>query len=832
MRRLGTGVARWRLLELREVRVHWRRSSIIVVIISAAVGLMVGVFTTYGSISDAVASLAADTAGSAALAVRGTTSTIDANVLDSARSVVGVATAVPVVQQQVDYRSDGASGSTLVMGSNPSVAQLKSRLSAALTAEVLADPGVLLGRDTVVVGPNFGARMGQKLSFGEAEVTVGKVAGNRDLNGGNYVLAPLPLAQKIADMTAQVSTIYIVADRSTDISVLERDLKKVVGGALVSRPDFQVEQVAQSTSLLTNAALLVALIAFVVAAFLIYNTLHMAVAQKRRSMSVLRAIGAQPSTLYRDLLYSSVIYAVVGSVLGITLGLVAGRVVINFLPPFVLQSVSAEVQYSANTLVLVVAFFAALSSCLAASFMAGLQIYRVAPVEALAGTQAVVAPRVLRSTALTAAGAGVIAGSFWTAGRADEHAALAAAVMLLLGTIILLYGLSRPLVGICVTLLSRAGGIGSVAAAGVARNPARSWSSIVTLVIAVGVAVGASGALTSMADSTTRSMGSLQGTDLFVTRTPSDVLPAGASIPDRYVEIVRSTADVAKAVPGRWLYADFNGDQVTIQGIAPGSRAVTLQPLTHEIRQRVLAGDGVVISEQLAKRQGLQAGDAATLTTPTGVHHIHVLDVAPYISIANGTVAMSLAQLHALYPHSGTSYLEVTVNSGANGAAVERNLRERLPPEAYVYDGHAALAGTTAAVAQAGLIAVALQWMVGAVAAVGIFNIFNLTVMERRRELGTLRAIGANSSQTMRMVILEALATAVVGGTIGYLLGIGVHYLACMALNATTTIPVNFSYHPISLALAALGVAICLLGSIVPALRESRLPVIRALADD
>ncbi|MCP2288198.1 ABC transporter permease [Nocardia amikacinitolerans] len=830
---IGTVAARFRLLALRDSLIHWKRSAIIVAIVAVSSALLVSVLTTYGSITASVARLSEAIAGDAAFTVHGATDAgVAADMTAVLARVPGVRAAVPVVQQQVEFGANGERATTLLMGADSSIAALRSPLTDAILPAVLRNAEILTTQNAIIAGRNSGLAAGETVEIGGTPLFVVGTVDAPELNRGDFVLAPLPLAEKVSGRPDWVGAVHIVLAENADPAVVRDGLVAAAGDAyLVSNPGYEVDQAAQSTRLLSTSALLVALVAFVVAVFLMFNTMHMAVSQRRTSISILRAVGADPRLIYAHLLVEGAVYGLVGAVLGIGAGILLGSNTIGHLPAFAIQAVTAEISYGVGWYAPVLAVLAALVSCVIAAAGAGLQVFRMSPVEALGGLARPARTVSLASIAAGVCGVALLLATGYLAVATDGQAALLATVTFPLGLLATLFAATRPLVGLCIRLARPFGSVGLLAAAAVARVPRRTWTNVATVVVTITVATAVSGALTSMADSTTDSYASLVNTDVYVTRTPADVLPAGALIDPSIGDRLRELPDVIRVVPGQWAYADVGGALVTIQGLLPGSNAVTLAAMSPDVRARVLAGAGVAVSRQLADARGYEVGDTLRLTTPSGPKEVRVEEVISTVSVASGTLAMSLPHLQEWYARPGGTYYELELRPGAFVDDVMDRIRADLPSGMYVYSGAQALHGTTAAIAQAGVIAVALQWTIAAVAAIGLLNTFTLAVLERRREIGVLRAVGALRRQTTGMIVAEACAVGAVGGAVGFVAGLALQYVSCRVLGVLTGFPVAFEPEPVAVLTAVSAVGICLVGALVPAIGAGRATVAEALAE-
>ncbi|WP_218829874.1 FtsX-like permease family protein [Rhodococcus sp. 06-1477-1A] len=801
------------------------RSLVSAGVVAVAAGLLIAVLGTYGSLTGSVERLAVSIAGNADYEVVGVTdSGFDQSELDAVRAVPGVETAVPLLRSTV--RSDV--GDLTILGVDSSITALQSDLEGAVgnASGLLTDPaGVLVGAAT-------GLTQGDTITIDDVPTTVVGVVdgpGTQRIGGGMFAVALIPTAQTLTDRPDQLDSIFVLGSGDT----VRTDLDAALAGRVsVMNPDFRADRANQAMSLTRNATLMVSLIAFVVAAFLVFNVMNMAIAKRRPTISLLRAVGGRRGDIVRDLLFESVLVGLVGGAVGVPLGIVMGRIAIESLPPFLSQAFDARIEYVLPGFAIPVAIVACVLACAGASAVAAVQVYRISPIEALAvgGGETSGGPGLRFTLAATVFGVLAVAGSFLFAVNVDGQLTLGAGALFMFGIVALCVGATGPIVSITAAVPRRWGGAGRLATATIERAPRRIWATVMTIVIAVGVSVGVSGSLTNMTDSAAESLSSLADTDLYVSMTSPDAIPSGPIVPAEVEDAVASTPGVSRIVEGQWAYATIDGETVSIQGVADGSNAVTLTSLTEDVRSQVLAGDGVVLSRGFGRTLGVSVGDSIDLPTPTGVQTVRVLDLVDYINAAGGTMAISLDSMQRWYDRPGATYLEIGVDGDV--AAVQDSLRSTLPPEAFVYTGTAALEGTSAAIRQSGALAIALQWIVALVAAVALLNTLTLSVLERRRELGVLRAMGGGRGTLARMVLAEALSVGIVGGVLGLIIGAGLQYLSTLILGASIGIPVAYtaSWSVLLYGLVALGLS--LLGSAPPAVHASRLNIVDAIAAD
>ena len=157
-------------------------------------------------------------------------------------------------------------------------------------------------------------------------------------------------------------------------------------------------------------------------------------------------------------------------------------------------------------------------------------------------------------------------------------------------------------------------------------------------------------------------------------------------------------------------------------------------------------------------------------------------------------------------------------------------VRRVVPAPNYVYDGRTALAGIEAPLHQSMFIANAVCIIVVLVAAVALLNTLTLSVLERRREIGVLRAMGSSRRFTLQMVLAEAAGIGVIGGVLGLLLGLADQWLYSLVSGDVMNFDVDFRPSPMALVFTIGALALSLLGSVPPARRAAQLNIIEAVS--
>ncbi len=850
MSTLLAAATRIRLINLRELRTHRLRvlTSLSVVVVSSA--LLIAVLGTYGSMTESVRQFNSAISGAAKLEVTAIGDAgLDAGIAGEIRAgVPGARAVVPMVRGTARIPT-GATGSdpgdadrsVPLLGSDFRVSSLSGDLRKAMSRsdgqEEFSQEQLAGG---VIAGPGTGLTKGQRTTVNGIGVTVLDVAGGDGLNAGGFVFAYLGLAQRLTAKEGKLDSILIVPRDGVSTADLRTAINRIVDGrAVVVDPGFRAKQMETATSVTRDATLLVSLISLVIAAFLVFNTMNMAVASRRQAMAMLRALGAKRGHLVTDLLGESAVYGLAGGLIGVPLGILGGRAAVSAGSG---DSHGGMVtQYHLPVSAPIIAVLACVVACVAATMLAARSVFTVSPVEAMSQGEVAesASTRGVLRWAATVAGLVVIVGSFVVSLNIPGRPAIVAGAVYAVGVLLLCFGLTGPLVWLVVRAARWFSGPGRLAAVNTERAPRRAWATLMTVAVAIAVGMGTSGALANMVSSMSDSLDGLDDPDFYVASQPLGQLPTDPLLSAAIAGQIRQVPGVAGVADGQWATVNVGEARIIVQGLTTDSLAPLMKKSPADARRAMLAGKGMVFSKVLARTLDVEAGDTVRLATPTGYHETTVLATVDYVSMDSGTAAMSLDLLRDWFDRPGATYLQVTLTPGADAtqvrAAIERIAEEN--PSAGgepvdVHSGAEALESSKQLVEQSGAFTVAIQWIVSGAAAIALLNTLLLSVIERRRELGVLRAMGASRRFISRMVLAEAAAVAIVGSATGILVGGVLHWLADKILSATTSVGVEYSPQPSTLLFVTIAVGLCLLGALIPAMRAARLNISESIAQE
>lgn len=805
---IGAAWDRLRLFNIGELLAHRGRTVLSLVVMGVSAGLLVAVLSISGSVTGSVQRLTEALGGRAALEVTGITDAgFDQQLLQRVAHTPGVDKAVPMLRAQLGAGANRA----LLIGADQNIAALGGELAGPLAAQT----GKLLSvPNGVLVGAAMGHHEGEQFSLGTGTVTVAGVLDERSsarLNGGHLVAAPLGLAQRLTERPGRLDSIQIIPAPGISVAALRTALTAAVDGrAVVAEPSLRTAQAGGAIQLVRYSTTMASAAALIVSAFLIYNAMSMAIAQRRPMLSLLRAIGGKRGPLVRDLLAEAALLGLCGGAVGALIGIFMGRIAIGRLPAAVLSSVEARTEYLVPGYAVPFAIAACVLASVLAAGIAARQVYKVEPIEALVPV-------------------GV--------GRADTASAAwrRAAVVLGLALAVSAVAIAEIDLGrysLAAVSIARFGAPGALGATTLERAPRRVWATVMTVLIGVAATVSMGGATTDMVDSAITTFQDLAENDVYVSHAAMDQFPTGPALPAGLADRIAAVPGVRSVSRAQMAFATLGAGRVMLQGFPADARETRRHLLDDEAAARLSAGQGVVISRDIARDLGVDVGAALTLPTPTGAHTVTVLQVIPYFSAIAGVVVLDLDLMRAWYERPGETIVSADFAPGADHAAVLAAIRQVVPPELHVDTGPNTVVAAASSIRQGSAMSNAILWIVVLVATVALLNTLMLSVLERRRELGVLRAMGTNRRFLMRSVLAEAAGIGLVGAALGLVVGLAVQYLATVAISHALTIDVAYQPRPSLLAYGAAALALAMLGSIPPAVRAARLPIVAALAVD
>lgn len=562
-----------------------------------------------------------------------------------------------------------------------------------------------------------------------------------------------------------------------------------------------------------------AILAMLVGAFVIYNTFSVIVSQRLHELAVMAAIGATPKQIKRSLRYEGLVLGAMGSMIGVVVGFLLTFVLVAILKAAGVELPGSGIGISPGTVVPGILLGTLIT--LASVGIPARRAARTEPIEALRVAAAERSPfsrrRVVITLVLVVLGA---AGLLFGGSAAVGFGALAIIVGVIAAGPFIAVAWSR----ICRPVASLFGLEGRVAADNTARSPQRTATTANALLIGVFLVTFISVAGTSLKDFVLNEIKKVETADYVVQST-------GGTIDSALVGDLESINGVDEVVAFRRESVTLDGrasqlftgdiaaltevagidtDVGTLNDVGPGTVAVVdTGDSTPALGSTVTVAASTGRSEQLKVVAIIKPSLDSQLTgnyTETSSFDELVGDTAPTVAFLDAA-------------------------SGAQSDTQDRiEERTALRPDITVTEGNA-IGKLVGSIFDFLINAVdGLLVMSVIIALIGIINTLSLSILERRRELGLLRAVGMTDRRVRRMVRLEAVLISALGTVTGIILGLFIGWGLIYSINRLSDADISFSVPGRTLAIVlVMGIVLGGLASLVPARRSTKLDVLEAI---
>jgi putative ABC transport system permease protein len=657
------------------------------------------------------------------------------------------------------------------------------------------------------------------VGFGETDSLLGATLAGFDLSTAQQLLGKTGKVDQI-DLAAEDGvTPGQLRDRVAD--VLPPGTEALTGSQVAAEGS---EAVREGLGIFTRVLLVFAAVSLLVGSFVIWNTFSVLVAQRRRETALLRAVGATRRQVLGGVLVEAGVIGLVSAGLGLFAGValaVGIRALIKTIGidvPTTSPAIEPRTVLAALAVGIVVTMVAAVVPAWAAT--------RVTPVEALREGNPVlgdVGPR-RRTLGWALLGAGLL-GLVACALLGNQPWWTAVATLTAFGGLVA----AGPVLAIGMARLAdrgRRGGGWRMAARNIARAPRRAAATALALTIGLTVVTAVAVTASSLKDSVADSVTGGNRSDLILT-------PAGAGIgmPPAVADRVRARPDVQTVVEIRSTGARLEGRTTSVVGIEPRGLADVVDVGVQEGRLADFVPGSMLLGVQEARDLGVTVGDRVSLTFPeTGAKTLRVAALVDQVGLVGSPYLLTLQDVEANTTTQLDGAVMLTTVPGTDVGRTETQLRRALRdyPNVEVSDPQELTADAQASVDQLLGLVTALLLLAVVVAILGIVNTLVLSVVERSRELGLLRAVGATRAQLRSVVRRESVLMSLLGALTGVGLGVasGVALSRALVDDGLTRVSVPAGMLSVYLVVA---VVVGVLAAIGPALRASHVDVLRAV---
>jgi len=564
------------------------------------------------------------------------------------------------------------------------------------------------------------------------------------------------------------------------------------------------------------------LVTILVAAFLIFNTLSITVAQRSRELAMLRAVGASRRQVLGSVVAEALAIGTAGAALGVAAGYGLAKGLMAMLRSFGIDLPTVTQVFETRTLIV------SLLVGVVVTVLAGLALRD--GVEIPPGRIGRYAPWI----AAVVCGLGVllvVVGMNGGAGRQVTDRLLGLGVgclAIFVGVALISPRLARPLASVLGWPSQRLGGAaGRLARRNAMRNPGRTAATAAALMIGIALVSFVATLANGLRSSTDGTLAHQIRADYAVSST------------DTWSPVDGSIASRLKGVPGvRTDQVLAYGSKAHVNGVDPATIADVYGFRWKHGTDATLAGlkgDRAIVRDDFAAKHHLVVGDRFAVTT-RGARRLTLAVAAierpPALNpLGLGEVTVARSLFDRTFPVHRDIVVFVRTASGASaGTLAGLNARLAGFPTVHVQTKQKFIDGRTSSLSQIEGILYVLLALAVLISLLGIANTQALSVLERTRELGVLRAIGSSRRQLRRLVRHESVITTLLGAAVGIGLGVA---LAALVTGVLSSYGLGFSLPVGALVVFAVlaGLAGVLAGAL-PARRAGRLDVIAALAHE
>ncbi|MFI5978277.1 ABC transporter permease [Streptomyces sp. NPDC051452] len=685
---------------------------------------------------------------------------------------------------------------------------------------------------------------------GTFEVRVVGIATFTTTNPGSALvyLDPAVAGRELLGSAAEATGISVDAAKG----VTDAELKRRVAAAIGAGPyefrtaDEQAKSAAANLGGFLDVIKYVMLgfagIALLVGVFLIVNTFSMLIAQRTRELGLLRALGADRRQVRRSVLTEALLLGLVGATLGLAAGIGLAFGLMRLMSAFGMKLKTTEMVIGWGTPV--AAYVVGLGVTFVAAYLPARRAAAVSPMAALADAEVAGVGRPLKVRAIAgsvvgAVGAAALAGCAVATRTAQAAALLGAGVVLtLIATVVAGPLLVRPVVRVLGGAFPALfGAVGRMSQRNALRNPRRTGATAGALMVGLALVGGMSVASASLSASFDRQIDKTLGADFIVQNTG-------------FTSFTRDVAKTAGATPGVGLVVRQRLSPAAVR-LPDGTRLTTnvtaygpgLDDVVHIGYVRggsaaALAAGHLAMDADFASEHGVRIGSVVPVEFPGGRRAgLTVGALTDQQSAggfrAQGGILLGLGTLDRYVPKGQDSALYVNAAPGTKADSLRPRLKRALKPFPQVQvrnqSDYKTLVRDQIAVLL--YLVYALLGLAIVIAVLGVVNTLALSVVERTREIGLLRAIGLGRRQLRRMIRLESVVIAVFGAVLGLALGLvwGVCMHRVLELRGLTALAIPWG----TIVAVVVGSAVVgVVAALLPALRASRMNVLAAIAHE
>ncbi len=840
----------------RQWRTHRLRVAMTTLGIALGVAVFFAIRTANSALLDSLTLTVERLAGKSTLEVSAGETGFPEEVLDTVRATPGVQLAEPVIEV-IAHTAFQDEGNLMILGVDTTGDQQLRQYEFDKSQTQIADPLTYLAQpNSILLSRAFAERHGLKIgdhfpiftAHGKEDFAVEgvfKPTGVGEVFGGNIAVMDVYSAQVVFGRGHNFDRIDMMNSPSVSVDALQQRLKaRLPAGIEVMRPDMKGQALENAVTAMRLGMLITSFIALLVGVYIIFNSFTIAVNQRWKEIGILRAVGVERGNINAMFLGEALLMGVIGSGAGIVLGYyvaTAANKAMGSIAASVYGIVSISVAPKLHPDLILTAFALGMAASLGGAWMPARAASYLDPILALHNIESRQKESAL-GWGRTALGAIVLLVSMLLIQFSPSGVGMvfqfSYAALQLLGLTMLLPLMVHWSARAIRPLMDRAGGSeGALAVDAMIQSPRRSAATVGALMVGLMFVYSTAAYIQSYKFMIDRWTNQMLNADLMVS-TSTLLRSTSYHFSEDLGKRIAALPEVSHVQDVRFTIVPYNGDTAAICAIEMDtfltrSENSILNGNKKAAEALLPRGAAVLVSKNFAARWRLKAGNQVHLDTPTGPLDLPIVGMVEDYRSDKGTIFMERTLYKRYWKDDAVDFVDIKLKPGQNATVVKHEIEKMTAgsEHAIVYTNVEFRTWIGSLVDKFFMLNYMQLVVAVIVAVVGIANTLIISVAERRREFGIIRAIGGYQKQIRKMVLLEAFSISVVGVLVGAVAALfNIQFLSRTVSTVLAGYDVPF-YFPWLLILETFPavVAVSLLAGWIPARHAMKAPVIEAI---
>jgi putative ABC transport system permease protein len=837
-------------------RKHLLRTMLTMLGIVLGVAVFVGMHSANQSVLDAFSRTVNKIAGKAQLQVSAGETGFDEDILEKVQAVPEVAVAVPVLEAVVSTQRKGQ-GNLMILGVDMTGDRTLRDydLEGGKESDTVDDPLIFLAQaDSLIVSRKFadrnGLAMNKKMTMktmdGDKDFTIRGLMGSGGLASafdGNLGVMDIYAAQKVFGRGRKFDRIDIALKEGVKIDAGKAAIEAALGtGFQVAPPSARSKQFESMLAGYTTSMNISSAFALFVGMFIIYNSFSIAVTQRRAEIGILRAVGATRRQIQTIFLSESAIVGLIGSAIGMACGIALAYGLADYIGDIMqgaygISEKPRPLIWGPELVAIAVAIGTGTS--VIASFIPARTATQVDPVQALQkGKSQVLSAGDSRIRRIIAFALGVVCLVCIALG-ANKWVFYAGYIFLVIATLLLAPSLSMWIAQALRPFLRWIRPVeGSLAVDSLLQAPRRTSATVSALMLCLAMVVGLAGTSLAALSAVQEWLKAGLNADMFVS-TSEDLNAHSFRFPPEMAGQLQQLPGVDEVQAVRNTKVMFHGTQVSLTSFdvdrtADRSRGIKMMKGVKNAYSLAHLGKAVLISGNLGELQHLKVGDEVEVAAPYGTMKLPIAGIIQDFADQQGSIFVDRTIYQQYWKDTSVDMFKVYLKPGSDPPAVKAEILERFSSQRrlFVYLNKELRSYVLKLTEQWFGITYIQLALALVVAVLGIVNSLTVSITDRKRELGILRAVGGVRGQVRGAIWMEALTIGAVGLIMGIGLGaINLYYQLELMRRDFNGIPLEYSFPwMVALGLVPLILITAFIAAIGPGEASVRGSLVEALA--